>query len=273
MADAQTVEVSVERHGDPTRGDQPDWLTVEAPLEIRVNGAPFTVTMRTPGQDEDLALGLLFTEGILVDSTVRPGLHPAPCGGGVHDRRMDVTVDPELIRWRGPGRSLMSSSSCGLCGKTSMEELELEASPVRDHGALDGELVPRLQRLMRSRQAGFDRSGGVHAAAAFTLEGELLAVCEDIGRHNAVDKVIGALLREETLDQAAAMTVSGRVSFEIVSKAARANIQHLIAVSAPSSMAVEMCAAHGMTLIGFCREGRFTTYSHPGGISWERPHA
>ena len=164
---------------------------------------------------------------------------------------------------------MMSSSSCGLCGKTSMDELELEASPVRDHGALNGELVPRLQRLMRSRQAGFDRSGGVHAAAAFTLEGELLAVREDIGRHNAVDKVIGVLLREETLDRAAAMTVSGRVSFEIVSKAARANIQHLIAVSAPSSMAVEMCAAHGMTLIGFCREGRFTTYAHPEAISWE----
>ncbi|MEE2779137.1 MAG: formate dehydrogenase accessory sulfurtransferase FdhD [Myxococcota bacterium] len=257
------MAVPVERYGDSARGSDPDWVPLESPLEIQVNGVQFTVTMRTPGDDEALSRGLLFTEGVIPGRDTPCDVVPVLCGGGLEGQRVDVRADPAALRWKGAGRSLVSSSSCGLCGKTSLEEVEQSGDPVAPHGALRASLVHEMQTQMRARQTDFTRSGGTHAAAAFTLDGSLLAVFEDIGRHNAVDKVAGGLLKAGRTADAACLTVSGRVSFEIVSKAAAIGVQHLIAVSAPSSLAVALCQQRGITLIGFCRDGRFTVYSHP----------
>ena len=245
-------------HGQATKVN--DNLVEEAMLHIHINGAPYTVTMRTPGNDDDLVRGILCTEEVysLNDNpTISVVTYDA------ENTIQTINVDiPETDL--GPGfltqRNLMSVSSCGLCGKTDMA-LELIGPPLRERNKLDPQTILSFFNRMAEQQATFQLTGGSHAAAAFSVDGTCLALREDIGRHNAVDKVIGALYREQTTQDAVCLLVSGRVSYEIVSKCYRAQIACLAAVSAPSSLAVFYAKQKGIQLYGFCRNGRLTDYS------------
>ncbi len=238
-----------------------EWVVEEGPLQLRVNGAPFTVTLRTPGADRELALGLLFSEGLVETPDDLISLEAEPDQNGAAVWAATVKHQPAPKEFS--ARSLASTSSCGLCGKTEWE------APVPDQGR-GGFSETRFLRTqlakcfaeMGSRQILFDRTGGSHAAAIFSAAGDLLAMGEDAGRHNAVDKAVGDLWFREGLRQGALLCVSGRVSYEIAAKARRAGLGFLAAVSAPSSMAVEFCRAAGMVLMGFCRGDKATVYSH-----------
>lgn len=262
----RVMKLPVRRHGDAQGRGTQDALSVEAPLEILINGSPFSVTMRSPGDELALVRGLLYTEGVLPTGAPYPHA-TTECHRGPWPRTLDLTVPVEELLLEGHERRLVSASSCGLCGKTSLGSLEDSVPHISESSVERPTTTPErilaMQEAMRSEQLAFDRSGGTHAAAAFDASGTMLALAEDIGRHNAVDKVIGQLLLEDRLQDAWAMTVSGRVSFEIVSKAARGQLSLLIAVSAPSSLSVELAQGSGMTLVGFCRQDRFNTYSHP----------
>lgn len=239
-------------------------LAVEAPLQIKVNGESFTTTMRTPGDDEALARGLLYTEDIVPSVEAKMDFevlrdHESDLISGV-----DVVVDEGDVAKPVAGkRSLLSSSSCGVCGTREPEDLAVFGPPLPtlEDQPFDLALIPKMLAHMAANQLVFDRSGGVHAAAAFSIGGHPLVVREDIGRHNAVDKVVGHLLVEGSLESAGVILVSGRVSYEIVYKTYRARIPVLLAVSAPSSMAVETGERLGMTVIAFCRGERATVYS------------
>ena len=237
-----------------------DKLVEEAMLNIFINGAPYTVTMRTPGNDDDLVRGILLTEDVYRETTW-PALNVLETDDEQTIQTINATIPPHLL---GPGfltqRNLMSVSSCGLCGKTAMQ-LELEGPPLESHNELLPETISWFFERMADLQVEFHETGGSHAAAAFSKDGTCLALREDIGRHNAVDKVIGALYRAGTQSEAVCLLVSGRVSYEIVSKCYRAGIACLAAVSAPSSLAVKHCTKKGIQLYGFCRNGRLTVYT------------
>jgi FdhD protein len=228
-------------------------LTAEAPLQICINGEPFTVTMRTPGQDEALVRGLFYADGI---ANLRPGVGRI----ALAENQADVRVPAVYLceDWAGQ-RALLANSSCGLCGVRNFHPPEGEAL------SLDTPFfplqIPQLMAEMRSSQSLFVRTGSAHAAAIFDAAGELLSCHEDIGRHNAVDKAVGELLGRGALDRGCVLAVSGRVSYELVQKAWRAQLPILLAVSAPSSFAVEMGERLGVCVIGFCREDRATIYS------------
>lgn len=254
-----------------------DALTTEAPLQIDLNGESFSVTMRTPGQDPALVRGLLFTEGIVsADATgweYRPRPREGAPNSGTAEALDDVTIIdvtiPEIFICRTfyDRRSLVSSSSCGLCGIKEWGEPDPDVAPIVSEVIVSRAELLRAMESMRDRQRAFDLSGGCHGAAVFASNGECLAAAEDIGRHNAVDKAIGFLLENRSLTQAALLTVSGRISFEIVSKCYRAGVPILAAVSAPSTLAVEMGRRLGITVVGFCRDDRATAYSHPGRVT------
>nr|AUN36979.1 formate dehydrogenase chain D [uncultured bacterium] len=245
-------------------------LAVEAILQIRINGTPYTTTVRTPGADEALARGLLFSEEVLTDLDV-------PCRfESILDPEtgiigaMDVRVAPErLARAIDDRRTMAATASCGLCGVRDAADLKLYGGPLRVTGeeAFSLRRVEGMVQAMKSCQRTFESTGGCHAAAAFTIEGEMLAVHEDIGRHNAVDKVIGELITAGSLDRARCLAVSGRMSYEIVFKAFHARLPFLLSVSAPSSLAVEMGEQFGLTIIGFCRDNRATVYSQTGRVT------
>ncbi len=264
-ADASAKVAMSRLEADTCRAGQDD-LAIEAPLQIAVNGRPFVVTMRSPGHDAELAHGLLFSESVIRDPRARLGFASDTPRRGQPPRSIDVAVDPQSVRWPAGGRNLLANTSCGLCGKTRAEDAVFTGAPVRRSAQLPVSLIAPMQARMRERQVLFERCGGTHAAAAFSSEGDLLQIFEDIGRHNAVDKVIGGLLHDDSVERAVALTVSGRVSYEIVGKAAAAGIQVLIAVSAPSTLAVELARERGMTLLAFCREDRFTVYTHPAAL-------
>jgi FdhD protein len=242
-----------------------DHLAVEEPLEIRLGGAALSVTMRTPGDDEELVAGFLFSEGVIagaddLDVIARyraAGAHPDD--GNVMNVLLkgDVRVARERLR-----RNFVASSSCGLCGKAMIEAIQSTQPPVRSDLVVPMERFPQLVRAMSQAQATFEQTGGLHAAALFDGDGRLLVLREDIGRHNAVDKAIGSMVlaRRTPLDRHI-LLVSGRASFEIVQKALVARIPVLAAVSAPSSMAVQTARAADMTLVGFVRSGGFNVYS------------
>lgn len=241
-----------------------DALTVEEALQININGRPFTVSMRTPGDDRALIRGILHAEDIISDATY----HPEISFEEKNDQGVVTIVDARIPTDKlGQGytnsRSLLSVSSCGICGKTELSDLAFTRGTIQDHRNIDAQLIHVLFERMRSRQEDFSRSGGTHAATAFTLEGELLCTMEDIGRHNAVDKVAGHLLLEGRLSKARVLTVSGRISYEIVIKCFKAGIPILAAVSAPSSLAVDYAKELGITLFAFSRNGRTTCYAHP----------
>jgi FdhD protein len=264
--------VRVEVTGDSVSATRrPDTVTAEEPLEIRVAGRALAVTMRTPGDDFDLALGFLLTEGIIARADdVTTLMH---CQDEGEDGRPTYNVVDVALR---PGvplpdpsleRSFYTTSSCGVCGKASIDAVRLRSAfDVRaDTTALTPQLLVRLPDALREHQKVFDRTGGLHAAGLFTAAGELLAVREDVGRHNAVDKLVGWAGREQRLPlTGCVLMVSGRASFELTQKALMAGIPCLAAVSAPSSLAVELATESGMTLAGFVRPPRMTVYAGAG---------
>jgi len=244
-----------------------DLLAVEEPLEIRIGDQTVSITMRTPGNDFDLAAGFLFTEGILQDSGQIRRIHWSKSDGNPRQASNSVTVELEAgveIDFARLERHFYTSSSCGVCGKASIEALEMQRCPVlpRDSPKVDPAVIHRLPEILRSQQAVFAHTGGLHAAALFNAVGELVLLREDIGRHNAVDKLIGAeMLANHTPLDRHLILVSGRASFELVQKALMAGIPILAAVGAPSSLAVETAQRFNMTLAGFVRGGRFNIYS------------
>ncbi|MBO0697397.1 MAG: formate dehydrogenase accessory sulfurtransferase FdhD [Zavarzinella sp.] len=246
-----------------------DLLAVEEPLEIRlgcdVGGRrehrAVSVTMRTPGHDPELAVGYLFTEGILTRPDQVAGVRRCGRAGGVVRVDLESGCAFDLSRL---DRHTFMSSSCGVCGKASLEAVRVAAGPPAALGrpVVDADVVARLPERLRTVQAAFDRTGGLHAAALFDPAGGLRCVREDVGRHNAVDKVIGHEFLAGRVPLAdAVLLVSGRASFELVQKAAVAGIPILAAVGAPSSLAVELARESGMTLVGFVRDDRFNVYA------------
>lgn len=248
-------------------------LAHEGPLHITLNGESYLTTMRTAdGNDTSLARGLLFTEGIVVDQDASLTVDEISDPETATVARLSVTVDPGLVKVSVEGRrSQLATSSCGICGTRDPADLELFGDPLKVSAEISVKPHSILGMLesMNKVQSTFHETGGTHAAGAYKTNGAEIVVREDIGRHNAVDKVIGHLLENKQLADIAVLTVSGRVSYEIVSKIYRAQIPILVAVSAPSSMAVETADAFGITLIGFCRDTRFTIYTHPQRITMQ----
>ena len=246
-----------------------DVLVVEEPLEIRVAGESFAVTMRTPGADRALALGFLYGEGIIreigdvgrAEHCGRPG---TPEYGNVIDvlPRPGELLDPERIR--AGRRGTLTSSACGVCGREQIEDMMQRCQPINDDRAIQVAMVFFAQEQMRQSQYVFTQTGGVHAAAAFSETGDMYCCFEDIGRHNAVDKVVGHLLETHNISEGQGvqiLAVSSRASFEIVQKAVVARIPVVVAVSAASSLAVDLAQEMGITLIGFAREKRMVVYT------------
>ncbi len=242
-----------------------DALAVEEPLEIRLAGRRFTLTMRTPGNDEELAAGFLLAEGFIASAgelgEIRRVRDPK---GAAEPNAIDVilNVKAEGLRER-LKRNFTISSSCGICGKTSIESITQRITPIASRAKIGAATILALGAKLRQSQEVFSATGGLHACGLFDLEGRLLATREDIGRHNAVDKIVGWALANEMLPLAKSlMMVSGRLSFDIVQKAAAAGIPILAAVSAPSSLAVDLAEEVGITLIGFLRDATFNVYTH-----------
>ena len=244
-----------------------DLLAIEAPLQFCLNGSPLSITMRSPGSDLDLATGFLFTEGIIDDIGQILSMRAESAEDSSDDSgdrvtirlKPEVAIEPGRIR-----RNFYTSSSCGVCGKLAIGAIEVRpARPMRQSGPqFPADLIYRLPDLLRQTQYAFDRTGGLHAAALFSPKGTLLGLREDVGRHNAVDKLIGFALRVGTIPLGDSLIlVSGRAGFELVQKSVMAAIPVLAAVGAPSSLAVEVAQRFGMTLVGFLRGQRFNIYS------------
>jgi FdhD protein len=242
----------------PAGEHQRDRVAVEEPLEIRIGGQPVAVTMRTPGHDEELALGFCLSEGLA------PTAATLPADLAANTVEVDAPAfDPERLR-----RSFYTSSSCGVCGKGALEAVEVEAPRVESLLAVGAELLAALPERLRAAQPAFAATGGLHATGLFDADGELLCLREDVGRHNAMDKVVGWSFFQNRLPLAEnVLCVSGRLSFELVQKAAVAGCPLLVAVGAPSSLAVELAADRGITLCGFARGGRLNVYTE----AWRAP--
>jgi FdhD protein len=238
----------------PSGATERDRVAVEEPLEIRMGGLPVAVTMRTPGHDEELALGFCLSEGLL------------PVEARLPDDLVANAVEVEA-----PGfdpsrlqRSFYTSSSCGVCGKGALEAVAVEAPRVQSELRVSPDLVATLPDRLREAQAAFEVTGGLHATGLFSAAGDALCVREDVGRHNAMDKVVGWAFRAQLLPLSEhVLCVSGRLSFELVQKAAVAGCPVLVAVGAPSSLAVDLAADRGITLCGFVRGGSLNVYTEP----------
>ena len=247
--------------------DATDHVAVEAPLEVRLHGEPFSVIMRTPGADRDLTAGFLFSESIILGPDDIAALDEDESAGIVN-----VTLAPNraaiLPDLAGTRRQVAMNSSCGMCGRRTLESLDIPGDPLTAGWTMAATVVAGMPARLRDAQAAFALTGGLHAAGLFTVDGHLDATAEDVGRHNAVDKLVGRmlLLRRLPLDRLA-LAVSGRSSFEIVQKAFLAGIPLVVAVSAPSSLAVDLADRCGITLVGFARDGRFNVYSHAGRVA------
>jgi FdhD protein len=255
----------VTRYQDGRLTPREDRVTVEEPLEIRIGGQTMAVTMRTPGHDHDLAAGWLVTEGVV--SRPEEIVRIEHCRetrspeeeGNVVLVRTTAQAGEHLDRAR---RLLLTSSSCGLCGKGSIESIRGQFPAVVSDAVVTAGVLLSLPDRLRSEQTTFGQTGGLHGAGVFTLSGRLIAAREDVGRHNAVDKVIGRLFREGQLPLSdSILCVSGRASFEIVQKALAAGVPIVAAVSAPSTLAVDLARSSGITLVGFLREKGFNLYS------------
>ena len=241
-----------------------DTLASETAFRISISGQPFTITMHSPGNEVELVHGLLFTEGMITTADIPLTLENDPSETGGTLTGINVLSIPELRdKALSSVRNLSSVSSCGLCGKTELGSFPI--TRMHPHTVeLNPDIVPGFFETMQQHQRDFAASGGTHAAAAFDQVGTLLSLKEDIGRHNAVDKVVGDLLLHGKIEQAVVLCVSGRISFEIVSKTAAAGIPVLASVSAPSDLAVSTAMKHGITLLAFCRHKKFTVYANPG---------
>ncbi|KAA0103758.1 formate dehydrogenase accessory sulfurtransferase FdhD [Mycolicibacterium sp. P1-5] len=253
---------------DGTATERPETLVVEEPLEIRVNGTPLTVTMRTPGSDVELAQGFLLTEGVITQRddvlTVRYCRGSEADGANTYNV-LDVTLRPDVpMPDVDVTRNFYTTSSCGVCGKASIDAVRLTSrhSPGDDPSTVETAVLTAMPEQLRSAQKVFASTGGLHGAALFTTDGSLLAVREDVGRHNAVDKVIGWALEGNHIPLAGTvLLVSGRASFELTQKAVMAGIPVLAAVSAPSSLAVDLATQSGLTLVAFLRGESMNVYS------------
>ncbi len=253
--------------------DSPDAVVTEEPLQLLLDGEPLAVVMRTPGADIELALGLLFAEGII--RSVRD-VRSMRISAEADETESRIKVEPALVESnqadvqlagrprRKPERSMLASSACGVCGTQMIEDLRRDLATLPAGPAFDPALLPGLVEKLRSGQGVFDRTGGLHAAGLFDAGGELIAVREDVGRHNAVDKVVGRLLLDGRLPASnMQLVVSGRAGYEIVQKSIGAGIPLMAAVGAPSSLAVAMAREFNQTLVGFLRGDRFNVYSAP----------
>ncbi|MGE0773338.1 MAG: formate dehydrogenase accessory sulfurtransferase FdhD [Cyclobacteriaceae bacterium] len=262
----------VKKYSPNHMDEQPDLVAVEEPLEIRLGfGKPgqreqkqVSVTMRTPGHDFELAIGFLFTEGIIHSfDEVESIKHCTDDNNQLSDNIIRVEVKPE-VRFDPATlqRNFYTTSSCGVCGKASIESVKVHCNPVDDAFRIGREVIQTLPAQLSKSQEVFERTGGLHAVGLFRATGDLKLLREDVGRHNAMDKVIGASLFEKQIPIANSMVlVSGRASFELVQKAAVAGIPMLAAVGAPSSLAIELAQECGMTLVGFVKEDRFNVYT------------
>jgi FdhD protein len=262
-----TLIVPVQAVEGFSRSSQNDLVAVEEPLEIRLNGSPISVTMRTPGDDLELVAGFLFTEGIIeAYSQILSISHSAQAGKSRKaTNSVDVCLQPEIeFDPDRLSRNFYAASSCGICGKASIQAIEVKPRRrLQKSGPIfQANVIHRLPEALREAQKVFEKTGGLHAAALFSADGTILALREDIGRHNAVDKLIGFGIAGSELPFADSLIfVSGRAGFELVQKAAMAGIPILAAVGAPSSLAVEAALRFRMTLLGFVRARRFNSYT------------
>jgi FdhD protein len=275
-----TVRRRVLRLRDGVAQHRPDALAAEEPMEIRVNGRPLSITMRTPGHDFDLAAGFLVSEGVIRAATDVRAIRY--CAGATTDAGNTYNVVDVVLQPSVPApdptleRHFYTTSSCGLCGKASLEAVRTSSSwsVGEDRVGVDPAVLAALPDRLRGAQRVFDSTGGLHAAGLFSPEGELRVLREDVGRHNAVDKVIGQALRDGRLPlRDSVLLVSGRASFELVQKAVMAGIPVLAAVSAPSSLAVELAEESGLTLVGFLRGSSMNVYARADRIRTSEPGA
>ncbi|MFT5513171.1 MAG: FdhD protein [Bacteroidia bacterium] len=241
-----------------------DVLTNEAPLQIQVNEKPFSVTMRTPGYEKDLIRGILHSENVFTDKASAFKTQTLDIDADGNTTLINAIIPVSQLDFGfDSNRSLTSVSSCGICGKEDISSISLCGGPLESVETFKASTINAMFDTMAESQDAFNSSGGCHASAAFDSDGNMLVLREDIGRHNAVDKVIGFLLNSQKIADAKVVLVSGRVSYEIVSKAYYGGIPVLAAISAPSNMAVSMSKEFGITLLGFCRTDKLTAYSHP----------
>ena len=264
------MPVPVVRVADGQRSELSDVTAAEVPLEVRLQGAPFAVIMRTPGADMPLVAGFLLAERIVRSAddlatiehcTDQPGLTTLQRGNIV-----TVVLEADAaVRAAGQlseKRDVMSNSACGVCGRATLESMRADLAPLPAHARVPADVIAGLPMRLRERQPLFERTGGLHAAGIFTGNGELLASAEDVGRHNAVDKVIGTMLLRDAIPlETSALCVSGRTSYEIVQKAWCAGIPLVASVSAPSSLAVSLARDANITLVGFVRDGSLNIYT------------
>ena len=272
---SNSLPLTISEIRDQSRQSRQDQVAVEEPLEIRLGyetpdgrtESSISITMRTPGNDAELATGFLFTESIIRDAAdiafVKPCGPPAPDSGNTNVVRVELEsgVDVDLARLQ---RHFYTTSSCGVCGKTSIDALRVSGAkePASDQTRFDRTILTALPDKLRAAQRIFDETGGLHAAAAFTTAGELVVIHEDVGRHNAVDKVVGTLLSAGLLPaNDLGLLVSGRASFELMQKTLMAGMPLLAAISAPSSLAVDLAREFNITLVGFLRGNTFNIYS------------
>ncbi len=261
IAKYQGLKISLQNH---LKID--DFLIVESPLQININNEPYTVVMRTPNDDFELIRGLLYAEDIYKRNTtliykIEKELDKTPS-------IINVTIDKNDL---GKGylnkRTLLSVSSCGICGKTKLQDLNIEGKSLQNNNKFSSDSLHEMHTIMKQCQETFKKTGGSHAAAIFDKQQQLLSIKEDLGRHNAVDKTVGDLLQKQQLKKAHYLLVSGRVSYEIVTKAFIAKIGVIVAISACSSLAVDFAKEFGICLIGFTRNQKMTIYSNPNTIN------
>lgn len=251
---------------DGASHERPDWLATEEPMEIRVQGPrgpaePIAVTMRTPGADFELAVGFLLAEGVLSDAGDVASVAYCLEGQGAQLYNVVTVQTRSVVSVDRARRAFTTNASCGVCGKATIDDIEVASAPIAPGPVVAGSVVTKLPDRLRAEQSVFDSTGGLHAAGCFDADGGLFVVREDVGRHNALDKLVGHAALEGRLPLSEqVLMVSGRVSFEIVQKAAVAGIPIVCAVSAPSSLAVDVARRLGQTLIGFLRKDRFNVY-------------
>lgn len=293
MSESTAIKLSHIQLGRPAEIRE-DVVAREEPLEIRVEGRSVAVVMRTPGHDEELVAGFLVTEGVITSARDILEISQCPSLGNTHGNIVDVLLGRAVVNWESLTRHVFSASSCGLCGKTSIESVFQKFAPLEggqcsvssvqssvpetpslktedcklhtEHSAfqVSPHLIATLPAKLRAAQETFSKTGGLHASALFDKHGELLVIREDVGRHNALDKVLGYALQRNLLPLSQhILLVSGRVSFEIIQKALAGGIPILAAISAPSSLAVDFARDSGQTLIGFLRGDTMNVYAHP----------
>ena len=277
MAKPASPGLQIRRWTDGKWSESPDMVVTEEPLQLMLDGDALSVVMRTPGHDVELSLGLMFSEGVLRSAADVQAIRISAEAG---ELEAGVAVESSLVESnqvdihlrikarRKPERSMLSSSACGVCGTVMIEDLRRDLALLPAGPAVDPGLLPGLVERLRSGQGVFDRTGGLHAAGLFTAAGELVYLREDVGRHNAVDKVVGrALLDERVPASDSILVVSGRAGYEIVQKSIMAGIPILAAVGAPSSLAVALAREFNQTLVGFLKGDRFNVYSAPERLS------